>query len=106
MADLHPQRVDSSPLFTHTGMDCFGPFLIKQGRSIRKRYGLLLTCFCSRAVHIEMLNALCCFIAIRGTVQQIRSDQGSNFVGAKNEFKDALQEMDMETVTTFLSEKQ
>lgn len=93
-------------------MDCFGPFCVKQGRSVCKRYGLLLTCLCSHAVHIEMLtdmttnsfiNALRCFIAIRGTVQQIRSDQGTNFMGAKNELKKALEEI--ERVTAFLSEK-
>lgn len=109
------ERVVPSPPFTYTGMDCFGPFLIQQGRSVHKRYGLLFTCFSSRAVHIEMLtdmtadsfiNALRCFIAMRGTVQQLRSDQGSNFVGAKNELKNALEEMDVERVKTFLSEKQ
>ncbi|KAI7794630.1 hypothetical protein IRJ41_016937, partial [Triplophysa rosa] len=41
MADLPPERVNPSPPFTYTGMDCFGPFLIKQGRSTYKRYGLL-----------------------------------------------------------------
>ncbi|XP_055046840.2 uncharacterized protein [Misgurnus anguillicaudatus] len=115
MADLPSERVNPSPPFTYTGLDCFGPFLVKRGRSECKRYGLLLTCLCSRAVHIEMLtdmttdsfiNALRCFIAIRGTVQQIRSDQGTNFVGAKNEFKKALEEVDTERVTAFLSEKQ
>lgn len=107
-------QVNPSPPFIYTGMDCFGPFLVKRGRSVCKRYGLLLTCLCSRAVHIEMLtdmitdsfiNALCCFIAIRGTVQQIRSDQGTNFMGAKNELKKALEEIDTERVTAFLSEK-
>ena len=59
-----------------------------------ERYGLIFTCFSSRTIHIEILddlttdafiNALQCFIAIRGAVRQIRSDQGTNFVGAKNE---------------------
>ncbi len=115
MADLPSERVDPSPPFMYTGMDCFGPFFVKSGRSMHKRYGLLLTCLCSRAVHVEMLNdmttdsfinALRCFIAVRGTVRQLRSDQGSNFVGAKNELKAALKEMDTERVTAFLSEKQ
>nr|XP_055045825.1 uncharacterized protein LOC129431793 [Misgurnus anguillicaudatus] len=115
MADLPLERVNPSPPFMHTGMDCFGPFFIKQGRSVHKRYGLLLTCLCSRAVHIELLNdmttdsfinALRCFIAIRGTVQQLRSDQGSNFVGAKNALKVALKEMDTERIKTFLAERQ
>jgi hypothetical protein len=55
----------------------------------------------SRAVHIEMLddltndtfiNSLLSFI--RGNVRQIRRDQGSNFIGARREFVDALKEMD------------
>lgn len=73
MADLPPERTNPAPPFTYTGMDCFGPFLVKQGRKEYKRYGLLLTCLCCRAVHIEMLddlstdsfiNSFRCFIAI------------------------------------------
>ena len=64
---------------------------------------------CSHAIHIEMLddmttdaliNGFRCFIALRGEVRQIRSDQGSNFVGAKNEFK-----INEERVSSFLSGK-
>lgn len=115
MADLPPERVDPSAPFSYSGMDCFGPFLVKNGRKVHKRYGLLFTCFCSRAIHIEMLddmstdcfiNGLRCFIAIRGAVRQIKSDQGSNFVGAKNEFKGALQEVDTDILTTFLAGQQ
>lgn len=115
MADLPPERVEPSPPFTFCGMDCFGPFLTKQGRKENKRYGLLFTCLSSRAVHIEMLddmstdaliNGLRCFIAIRGAVRQIKSDQGSNFVGAKNELKEALKEVDADRLAAFLTEKQ
>ncbi|KAK0130929.1 hypothetical protein N1851_034390 [Merluccius polli] len=115
MADLPPERVEPSPPFTYSGMDCFGPFFTKQGRKEHKRYGLLFTCFCSRAIHIEMLddlstdsfiNGLRCFIAIRGAVRQIKSDQGTNFVGAKNAFNEALKELDTNRLTAFLAEKQ
>lgn len=60
---------------------------------------------CSRAVHIELLdvmttdtfiNALCAFIALRGNVQQLRSDQGTDFIGARREFLEAVKEMDQE----------
>ncbi|KAJ8369493.1 hypothetical protein SKAU_G00095210 [Synaphobranchus kaupii] len=37
MADLPPERVDPSPPFTYCGMDCFGPFLVRQGRKVNKR---------------------------------------------------------------------
>lgn len=94
MADLPPERIEASPPFTHVGMDCFGPVTVKNGRKETKRYGLLFTCMCSRAVHIEMLddlttdafiNGLRCFISIRGQVQKIFCDQGTNFIGADAE---------------------
>nr|XP_017214445.2 uncharacterized protein LOC101885244 isoform X1 [Danio rerio] len=115
MSDLPSERVEPSPPFMYCGMDCFGPFMTKEGRKNHKRYGLLLTCLCSRAIHIEMLedmstdafiNSLRCFIAIRGTVRQIKCDQGTNFIGAKNELNSALQELDPERLTTFLANKQ
>ncbi|XP_062865019.1 uncharacterized protein LOC134326790 [Trichomycterus rosablanca] len=52
------------------------------------------------------INSLRCFIALRGTVRQIKCDQGTNFVGAKNELKAALQELDMDRLKTFLTENQ
>lgn len=115
MADLPRDRTDPSPPFTYCGMDCFGPFYTKQGRKTYKRYGLLFTCLCSRAVHVEMLedmttdafiNALRCFIAIRGAVRHIRSDQGTNFMGARNELKNALKEVSKERVAAYLAMKQ
>ncbi|XP_051803945.1 uncharacterized protein LOC127533924 [Acanthochromis polyacanthus] len=115
MRDLPAERIEHSPPFTYCGMDVFGPFLTKQARKENKRYGLLFTCFYSRAVHIEMLedlstdafiNGLRCFIALRGSVRQIKCDQGTNFVGAKNELNTAQSEMDTDKLTIFLAEKQ
>lgn len=112
MADLPKERIEPSPPFTYCGMDCFGPFIVKQGRKEIKRYGLLFTCMCSRAIHTEMLDdmstdafisGLRCFIAIRAAVRQLRSDQGTNFNGAKNEFQKAV---DKERICSFLAEKQ
>lgn len=106
MVDLPEERMETTPLFTYSGMDCFGPFTSrKEGRKELKRYGLLLTYIFSRAVHIEMLddlttdgliNALCSFIAIHGMVRQIRCDQGTNFIGARCEFVEAVREMNQE----------
>lgn len=115
MADLPSERTNPSPPFTYCGMDCFGPFITKQGRKDLKRYGLLFTCFSSRAIHIEMLNdmstdafinGLRCFVALRGAVRQIKCDQGTNYIGAKNELKNALKEIDANRLTVFLAEKQ
>ncbi|KAK5907107.1 hypothetical protein CesoFtcFv8_004990 [Champsocephalus esox] len=96
-------------------MDCFGPFVIKRGRKECKRYGLIFTCLSSRAVHIEMLedlstdafiNALRCFISLRGSVCVLRCDQGTNFVGAKNELQRALKQCDTKVLEAFLADKQ
>lgn len=115
MADLPVDRVDPSPPLLYTGIDCFEPFYTKQGRKEFKRYGLLFTCLSYRAIHLEMLedlttdallNALRCFIAIRGAVRQIRSDQGTNFLGAKNELERGLMEFDKERISTYLARKQ
>ena len=112
MADLPKDRVHPSPPFSFSAMDCFGPIITKNGRKENKRWGLLFTCLCSRAVHLEMLddmttdafiNGLRCFISIRGKVQQIRSDQGSNFVGAKNELATALKELKNERIEHYLA---
>lgn len=115
MAELPKERVEESAPFTNCGMDCFGPFIIKRNRKEHKRYGLILTCFYSRAVHVEMLedlstdsfiNALRCFISLRGAVRQLHCDQGRNFVGAKNELKGALKQCDQKALENFLAEKQ
>ncbi|XP_072025211.1 uncharacterized protein [Amphiura filiformis] len=111
MADLPAYRVKSDdPAFTVTGLDYFGPFYIKQGRVTRKRYGMLFTCMNSRAVHIEVAHTLdtssCIdgirrFIARRGPVKVIHSDNGTNLVGADNELRRALQELDQDQIQNF-----
>lgn len=51
-------------------------------------------------------NALRFFISLRGAVSQLRCDQGPNFVGAANVFKEALKQCGMNTLEAFLAEKQ
>ena len=114
MADLPQERCQEAAPFTYTGVDMFGPIIIKQRRSLLKRYGVLFTCFASRAVHIEVANAIDSdsfilalrrFMARRGEVRTIWSDNGTNFVGADNELKRALKEMDHEKIRMFLQQK-
>ena len=111
MADLPEDRLEPSPPFTYCAVDYFGPFIIKEGRRELKRYGALFTCLNSRAIHIEVadslttdsfINALRRFIALRGPIRQLRSDRGTNFVGAKRELQEALAEMDFKKVAQFL----
>lgn len=49
---------EHTPPFTYCGMYCFGPIYVKHGRKELKCYGVLLTCMCSRATHIETLEDL------------------------------------------------
>ena len=81
----------------------FGPILIREKRSDLKRYAVLFTCFSSRAAHIEITNTtdansfimgLRRFLARRSSVRSIWSDNGRNFVGANNELRKSLKEMD------------
>ena len=52
------------------------------------------------------INGLRCFIARRGAVREIKCDQGTNFVGAKNELNEALKQLDANRLSMFLAEKQ
>ena len=108
------QRMAPAPPFTYCGVDYFGPFYIKERRKELKRYGALFTCLSSRAVHIEtansletdsFLNALRRFIARRGPVREIRSDQGTNITGAEKELQRAISEMDNNAIQRSLCTK-
>lgn len=68
----------------------------KGGQANSKRWAVLFTCMATRAVHIEVIeamssssfiNALRRFLAIRGVAKQLRSDWSTNFVGASRELK-------------------
>ena len=111
MSDLPHERINESPPFTFSGVDMFGPFIIKERRSEVKRYVVLFTCFSSRAVHLEttvtmetdsLINAMRRFIGRRGSIRSLQSDNGGNFVGADNELKRALSELDHEKIRGFL----
>ena len=103
MSDLPRDRVQAlEPAFTRTGVDCFGPFYVKRGRGQEKRYGIIFTCLVIRAVHLEVANnlstdsficALKRFMSRRGNVKVIRSDNGTNFVGANNELQNELRKL-------------
>ena len=113
MADLPEDRLEQAPPFTFCAVDYFGPFSITEKRSTVKRYVALFTCMASRAVHLESANSLdtssfinCLrrFVNRRGPVRQIRSDRGTAFVGARNELREALKQMDQDKIQQYLVE--
>ena len=55
MAELPFDRLQEVPPFTYCGVDLFGPFIITNKRKELKRYGVMFTCLCSRAIHIEVV---------------------------------------------------
>ncbi|XP_062373449.1 uncharacterized protein LOC134061706 [Sardina pilchardus] len=115
MADLpvSRQRV-FKPAFYSTGVDCFGPYLIKIGRRNEKRWGLLFKCMTTRAVHIDLLSsldsdsflmALRRFISRRGRPHEILCDQGTNFKGGERELQESFRALQAELQTQLASQK-
>jgi len=59
MAALPADRVEPfQPAFSITGIDFFCPMMVTLHRRQHKRYGCLLTCMTTRAVHIEICHSL------------------------------------------------
>ena len=100
MADLPRVRLEEAPPFENTGMDVFGPYHLCTGKRTRrstatkKIWAIIFVCLPSRAIHLEPLFgldttsfmlALFRFIALRGTCKTIRCDQGTNFIGGRNQ---------------------
>lgn len=86
--------------FTVSGVDFAGPFHVRHHvrcRQPKDVYLALFICFISKATHVEVvpdlttrsfLNALRRFIADRGTVLKMFSDNATNFRGAARYLKD------------------
>ena len=116
MGELPKERLKPDlPAFYHIGVDCFGPFNVKRGRSQQKRYGVVYTCLTSRAIHLEMLfdlstdsfiNSFRRFIARRSTPGVVFSDNGTNFVGAVKELKEASADYNEQVVQTWLQQNE
>ena len=116
MADLPQDRITAGePPFTFVGVDYFGPFLAKRGRSRVKRYGIIWTCLTVRAVHIEVaqcldtdsfINSLRRFISHRGQPKEIRSDNGTNLTSGKRELKQSIRQWNQSRIHGFLLQQE
>ena len=56
--ELPFDRLQEESPFTYCGVNLFGPFVICSKRKELKRYGVMFTCLCSRAIHIEVAHSL------------------------------------------------
>ncbi len=101
MGDLPTSRTTPAPPFERTGVDFAGPFLITRGNPRKptrvKAYAAVFICLATPAVHFEVCSDLstdsflAClrrFIGRRGCPAHVYSDNGTNFLGAKNELEE------------------
>lgn len=100
MGNLPRVRVTASRPFENRGVDYCGTFFVKEKR-VRNRgrfkvYAAVFVCLSTKAVHIELIGDLSTelflagllrFFARRGKCRTLFSDNGTNFVRAKNELK-------------------
>ena len=115
MASLPPDRTTpGKPPFSFTGVDCFGPFEVRRGRTRAKRYGVIFTCMTTRAIHIEVANSLDTesfintlrrFIARRGQPEEMRSDNGGNFVKGERELRQEISKWNQAQIHDFLVQR-
>ncbi|XP_062704253.1 uncharacterized protein LOC109622039 [Aedes albopictus] len=107
MGNLPPARVLATRAFAYVGIDYAGPLKIKagcvRGVKVSKGYIVVYVCLSTRAVHLEaasdmstntFISTLKRFVSRRGYPNEIRSDNGTNFIGADRvlrEFVDQIQ---------------
>ena len=114
MGNVPECRLEPGMVFRNTGVNYFGPMIIKERRSEVKVYGCLFVGMSTRACHLELVDdlstdhfimALKRFIVRRERPQRIYSDNGTNFVGANNELLKCLNQLNEEKVQNFLCAK-
>ena len=112
MGNLPVDRLSKEPS-PIVGLTCLVHFWPKMVEKSKRDMGSCLHVYPARQVHIEVtsnlttcsfIQALRCLISRRGNVSMIRSDSGTNFVGASIELKKAFGEMDEKRINDFLME--
>lgn len=105
MGNLPECRVNKHLPFEFTGVDYAGPLFIRTSHlkkaPLVKCYVSVFVCLTIKAIHIELISDLSTdaflaglkrFVARRGFPQEIWSDNGTNFQGAKNEMPRLLEQ--------------
>lgn len=121
MGDLPASRLVPGQIFDVVGVDYAGPLNIRnhKGRGSRtsKCYICLFVCFTTKAIHIELVSSLTTgafvltlrrFVARRGLPSHVYSDNGTCFIGAKNELRELgmfLKNNNVQLEQAFLTEK-
>ena len=113
MAPLPASRFKVNlPAFSYAAVDYFGPLTVKvTSRKTDKRWGCLMTCLTSRAVHLDVAGGLSTnqflmvfrrFIAEYGPPKEMLSDNGTNFTGADKALAASFKQVDFERVASGL----
>jgi len=113
ISPLPIERIKPSRAFCNVGVDYFGPFTIKGEVQIRvrgKSYGVIITCFSSRAVYVDLahdlstdgfLQVLRRFACVRGWPTKFYSDRGTQLVGASNELKEIVKNLSWDDIAKY-----
>ena len=112
MGMLSASRTTPAPPFDRTGVDFAGPFVLRQGYTRKpvlvKTYAAVFVCMVTKAVHFELCASLSAeefmatlrrFVARRGCPSHLFSDNGTNFIGAREEIRE-LQKLTESKETT------
>ncbi|XP_058448943.1 uncharacterized protein LOC131428901 [Malaya genurostris] len=114
---LPAARITPSRPFNSTGIDYAGPLYLKpihKRAAPAKAYVCIFICFCTKAVHIELvgdlstqtfLSALKRFVSRRGRPAHIYTDNGKNFEGAKNILEDIQRILSDELLDSWCSDE-
>lgn len=116
MADLPSDRVNKNRAFLISGVDFAGPIYITQQYKRKvskvKCWIAIFVCMVTRAVHIDAVTELSAaafiacyerFVHRRGHCNKIYSDNGTNFVGASKELKEAFEKWNVPDVHEHLN---
>ena len=115
MAPLPGFRLQTNlPPFSNIGVDYAGPFYVTIGRRTEKRWMCLFTCLIVRAVHLEVAHHmdtdsfLMCFQRFTSSRRHplaVFSDNGTNFVGAERELREAVTKLNSTVIQKELAAK-